>query len=305
MRFVTFGLLFFVQFSNLWAQESESLEPPPDPFANEQPVEELQPLESSDGSPPQQPTPPATPAPASPSSSSPSSRPRFSDPFKQSLEEPAPAATPSPATPEPALITPAEESDSEQTPKRTFEFPSTVSNPSGPKSQEIVMDELSSQSTAVGTFSLGFSGGGAFNVNRRNNQAVFDFVGDYRWKSDKEFGALLTYRDGGDQILGFMGTYKQYFRLTPEDSMRIEIAPMAAMGWAARARSGKFNEGRFLVRYGADTFFYAYPKFALTLATEFESFVFGYDAQSNWSQYFTNGGWPTQLIVALGVRFHL
>ncbi len=167
------------------------------------------------------------------------------------------------------------------------------------------MSELSSQTTAVGTISLGFSGGGAFNVNRRNNQASFDFIGDYRWRADKEFGALLAYRNGDDQILGFMATYKQYFRLTTEESIRIEIAPMAAMGWAGRASNAKFNEGRFVVRYGADTFFYAYPKFALTLATEFESFVFGYNAQSNWSQYFTNGGWPTQLIVALGIRFHL
>ncbi len=308
MRFISFGLLFFVQFSNLWAQESESLEPPPDPFANEEPVEELQPLEPSEGSSPQQPVVPTTPpssAPVSPAPSNSSSRPRFSDPFKQSVEEPAPSSAPSLPTPAPAFIPSPEEASPEQMPKKSFEFPSTVSNPSGPKSQEVVMAELSSQSTAVGTFSLGFSGGGAFNVNRRNNQAVFDFIGDYRWKSDKEFGVLLTYRDGGDRVLGFMGTYKQYFRVSAEESVRIEIAPMAAMGWAGRARSGKFNEGRFLVRYGAETFFYAYPKFALTLSTEFESFVFGYDAQSNWSQYFTNGGWPTQLIVALGVRFHL
>ena len=299
MKFVLIVCLGLIQSSLVLAQSDEPLVPP-DPFAGEQPASD--------------------PAVESPSSSvqeqhvSPTNRPRFSDPFKNPPQEQATEPSLAPtnesgaskaANPQdlPGFLPPLSQEPEEVAPKKAFEFPTTSSNPEGPKTQELVLSELSSETTAVGTYSLNLSFGGGFNVNRRNNQSAFEISGDYRFQTQDELGMVINYRIGADWIFGALATYKRYYRVTPDQSFRIELAPIVGIGWNARADNGKFNEGRFPMRYGVDVLMYAFPRFAVIFQTQFESFLFGYNESKTWSFYFSNGGPPTQILTKLGVRF--
>lgn len=294
-KFPCFVALFFWAFA-VQAQDSGTLSPPPDPFADEQPSEDLPPVEQGG-----QTTQPA-PTGESGSPAARPSRPRFSDPFKEPLapEETAPAQNPAS---EPVI--PAEPVPVEVAPKKDFEFPAMNSSPQGPKTQEILRAEQASEVTPEGAWSLGLLGGGGFNLHRRNNQAAFEFFTDYRIQNRGDLGVHISYRVGGDWVLGFLVTYKYFFRLTQEGAWRIEVAPMAGLGWHALADKVKFNQGRMPIRYGAELVAYALPRFAVITQTVFESFLFGYDVERNFKHYFSNGGLPTQILVTAGVRFEL
>jgi len=294
MKWISSFVVLFLGALTAQAQDSGTLSPPPDPFAQEESAQDLPPLEESGQT--TQPAP--TSDPSSPAARP--SRPRFADPFKEAPvpEETAPVEN---RTSEPMI--PAEPAPVEIVPKKDFEFPSINSSPQGPKTQEILRAEQASEVTPEGAWSLGFLGGGAFNANRRNNQAAFEFYTDYRIQNRGDLGVHLSYRVGGDWILGFLVTYKYFFRLTSDGIWRIELAPMAGLGWHALADKVKFNQGRMPIRYGAELVAYALPRFAVITQTVFESFLFGYDTEKKFKQYFTNGGLPTQILVTAGVRF--
>jgi hypothetical protein len=252
-----------------------------DPFAN--PVPEV----NDPATPPT--THPDDIAPARPnipSEAPPSTPPARAEPVR-------PVETPSAPPPVPQNI---------DTPK-TFDFPES-DEVKGPVSAEYASARRQENETKSKTFNAGLSFGGGFNMNRRYNQPHLEISGGYRLTEVWEVGLSGYYRLVKDSLMGLLATVKYGFVVLNRRDLRIDVLPQFSMGWTLRkAPSGtKFSEGRMPIRIGAETVFYPFPKFGITVLTAVEMFLFSLTTDGTTTNFLSKGV-PTQAIIGLGTRW--